>query len=146
MPDKLALSGQKVTKALITEIIEPNPEASAFELLDAVIAGDLDLARRRLSAVRQGEDAYKFVGLLVSQLYTLTLVRSAGDRSPNTIAKESGVHPYVVQKMQSAARHMSMARISELVDQVARLDRQMKSTGVEPWTLIETTLGMIARR
>ena len=139
--EKLALAGKPISRQLIEELIDPNPQATAFELLDAVIAGRHDQAMAKLSVVRRSEDPYKFIGLLVSQLYALAVCKTADGKTSQAIASEAGLHPYVVQKTMPLARRLTTRELQAMVEHIARADELIKTSGGEPWTLIETTLG-----
>lgn len=141
---KLIAYNPTVTAATIDEMIEPNPQATAFELLDAALAGNSVKTQQILARLKTVEDPYKLFGLLVSQVQTLAVVASAQGKPAESIAKEAGMHPFVVRKMQSAARRIQDARLKEVITAVARTDTQMKSTGVDPWVLVAQCLGKIA--
>jgi DNA polymerase-3 subunit delta len=141
---KLIASGGDITTAKIDELVEPSPQTSAFELLDAVLQGQQVKAVELLARLKASEDPYKLFGLLVSQIQTLAVVASAAGKAPDVIAKEAGIHPFVVKKMQPLARRLRYAQLQAVIAAVALADTQMKSTGVEPWVLLATCLGKIA--
>jgi DNA polymerase-3 subunit delta len=129
-----------ITRELIDDLVEPNPQASAFELLDAVLGGKPARASELLHRLRTVEDPYKLFGLLVSQVQTLALVVSGRSKSAEAIASEAGVHPFVVRKMQPVARTIDIERVGVVTRAVAQTDTQMKSLGVDPWVLLEQCL------
>jgi DNA polymerase-3 subunit delta len=141
---KLIASGGDITTAKIDELVEPSPQTSAFELLDTVLQGQQVKAVELLARLKASEDPYKLFGLLVSQIQTLAVVASAAGKAPDVIAKEAGIHPFVVKKMQPLARRLRYAQLQAVIAAVALADTQMKSTGVDPWVLLEQCLGKIA--
>ena len=141
--EKLSLAEKPITKELVEELIEPNPTASVFDLLDAILTGRQEDAQRLLSIVRVYEEPYKFMGLFVSQLYALALSVVADHRPSQAIAKDAGIHPYVAQKTLALAKKIDRDRLRQIVDRVEECDTAMKSTGGDPWTLIATTVGRI---
>ncbi len=141
---KLIAAGDDITTATVDQLVEPSPQASAFELLDAVLQGQQARAAEFLSRLKAHEDPYKLYGLLVSQIQTLAVVATATGKPPETIAKEAGIHPFVVKKMQPLARKLRYAQLQAVIAAVALADTQMKSTGVEPWVLLEQCLGKVA--
>lgn len=142
---KLIAYNPIITVESINTMIEPNPQATAFELLDAALAGNATKTYQIIARLKTNEDPYKLFGLLVSQVQTLALVASAQGKPAEAIAKEAGIHPFVVRKMQSAARRIQGARLKEVIAAVARTDTHMKSTGIDPWILLEQCLGSIAK-
>jgi DNA polymerase-3 subunit delta len=141
---KLAGYNANITAKSIDELVVPSPQASAFELLDAVLAGKSAHARELLLRLKASEDPYKLFGLLVSQIQTLALVVTAQSKPADVIAKEGGIHPFVVRKMQPLTRHIDYVQLQAIIEAVAKIDTQMKSTGADPWVLLEQCLGKIA--
>lgn len=143
---KLSLVQKPISQSLIQELIEPHPQATAFELLDATIAGRQAEVKRLIAIVKTSEDAFKFVGLLTSQVYALAVCHAAGERPATTIAKDAGLHPYVASKTQAIARRISREKLSSIISTIAQLDNSLKSTGGDPWILVEASLIKIATR
>lgn len=141
--EKLLLSERAPSRELIRELIEPNPQASAFQLLDAVMAGRTMLVGEYLDVIQASEDPYRFFGLLSNQIYALLVCAAAGGRDAATIAHDSGVHPFVVRKLQPIGRKLTQKQQQVIIDTLADLDRQLKSTGHDPWTLIRVALNAI---
>jgi DNA polymerase-3 subunit delta len=137
---KLSNATETITKAHIDNLTEPNPQASVFELLDAVLGHKTATVKELLGPIAATEDPYKFLGLLIAQVHALAIVKYADGRSADTIAKEAGLHPFVVRKTQGLARTVSQAMLMHIVEAVALCDAQLKSTGAEPWLLIEQCL------
>lgn len=137
---KLLLSEQPITRELIHRVCEPYPEASAFELLDSLFAGKSERAEQLLELLAEREDPYKFLGLLSSQLMSLLVITSAGQRSNNEIARDSGVHPYVIQKLTPVAKRLGQKEVVRAIDQLATCDARIKTSGVEPWDQLRRTL------
>ena len=141
--EKLVLSGKTPTAELVRELVEPNPQASAFQLLDAVMAGNSKQIEQYLKTIQGSEDPYRFFGLLSNQVYALLVCAAAGNRDAAIVAKDSGVHPFVIRKLQPIARRLGVKQRQTIVDTLADLDRQLKSTGHEPWALIRVALNAI---
>jgi len=138
------LAGVTITRALIDELVEPSPEGGAFELLDAALAGNDQRLTKLVASLKHQEDPYKLFGLLASQVHTLAVVAVAGTRSADQIAQDSGLHPFVVRKTQGIAQKLGQKRISQIVEDVATCDMQLKSTGADPWQLLELALRKVA--
>lgn len=143
---KLAGYSNDITTDSIDQLIEASPEASAFELLDAVLGGNEAKAREFFTRLKASEDPYKLFGLLVSQIQTLALVVTAGGKTADVVAKEGGIHPFVVRKMQPLTRRIHYVQLQNIIRILAKTDIQLKSTGVDPWVLLEQCLGKIAAR
>lgn len=144
--EKLRLSGQPVTPELIRDILIPNPSSSAFDLLDAALGGNTKRVNELLDGVRSHEDPYRFFGLLSNQIFAILIVAAAGNRPPDTIARDSGLHPFVVKKTVPTARRLDARQRVRLSELAATTDMQLKSSGTEPWVLITALLKSIASR
>lgn len=143
---KLSLTGRPISAELIAELTDAQPQATAFELLDAAMAGQTARVNELVAMLRQTEDAYRFSGLLISQVYSLALAHAAGDRPAATLARDAGLHPFVAGKMLAVAKRLGRAQLSKTIDAVVQLDTTLKSTGGDPWLPLEVTLMSIARR
>ena len=143
--EKIVLSGRTPSQELVREVVEPTPQATSFELLDAAFAGRHKEVERLILTVAHQEDPYMFLGLLSSQVYALALVKSAGPKRPEDIAKQTGVHPFVLKKVSSLARGLNNSDINNIVAELAKLDANMKSRSVEPWTQIKLFLASLSK-
>lgn len=141
---KLLAHNPVIDEQAITLLVEPNPQVTVFEVLDAVLDRKASVARELLKGLAADEDPYKFFGLLVAQVHALAIAKHAGTRSAESIAKEAGVHPFVVRKSQTLARTTSPEALKILIDTVVRCDIQLKSTGADPWFLLGQCLNKIA--
>lgn len=144
--DKLVSFAPEVTAGAIDQLVEPTPEGTAFELLDAALAGNHAQLGRLVASLKTEEDPYKLFGLLAAQVHALAVVATADGRSPDVIAKDAGLHPFVVRKTQSVARRLGAAQVAQIANDVALCDMQLKSTGADPWDLLQLCLYKIAAK
>ena len=107
------LAEAPITRELIQDITEPHPQATAFELLDAAFGGDQATLDRLLAIVSRSEDPYKFFGLLASQVFALVAVKAAGQRRPDEVAKDLGLHPFVVRKVVQLAADLTKPKLTK---------------------------------
>lgn len=138
--EKLVLAQKPITPKLIEDITEPYPESTAFQLLDAVFAGQTERAVELLDQISQREDPHQFLGLLSSQLMAAFAIVTAGSRRPDDIARELGLHPFVVKKLSGPAGRLGRGGVSRLVEALAHADERMKTTAVDPWRQLEIAL------
>lgn len=121
-----------ITRQAIDELTEPTPQSSVFDLVDAALAGN----QKRTVALYQEQRQQKvepmaILGMLAWQLHILALVKTAGDRSPATIASQAKVSPYVVSKTQSVARHCTITDVKRWVHQASLLDIRLKRQPID---------------
>lgn len=143
--EKLRLSGEVVTKELVERLVEPTPQATSFELLDAAFRGDTKELQRIFDIVSRDEDPYMFFGLIAGQVYTVALMSTTKGKRPDEVAKETGVHPFVLKKVSGLAGTMSSVQVQGLVARLAELDANMKSRAVEPWAQMHSFLISLQR-
>lgn len=128
--EKLALYDEKITRQAIDLMTEPTPQSSVFDLIESAFAGDA----RRTTRLYEEQKALKvepqqIVAMLAWQLHVLALVKTAGQRSPDDIAREAKVSPFVVRKSASLARSLAYVRLKELVTSLRELDERTKTDG-----------------
>lgn len=141
--DKLINYDAKISLQNIELLVEPGLDGSAFELLDSAMAGDTLRVNKLITQLKTEEDPYKFFGLLASQVHSLAIVASATGKNADAIAKEAGIHPFVVRKSQSLASKLGLVKIKKIAASVANCDKQIKSTGADPWDLLAICLQRI---
>lgn len=132
-----------VTSKTVRDHVEPEANANVFKLLDDLLNGRREMAMAELTHLRKIEDPNRFFALLASQVFALSAAINSRGRAPSEIAVDIGAHPFVMEKMCVTARKMrprDVARISKIV---AETDAKMKSTGNDPWTLVELALAKI---
>ena len=93
--EKLILHDPKISKADITQLTELLPQSTIFELLDAAFAGN----SRGMSEVYEEQRALQvepqqILAMLAWQLTVLAIVKTAGQRSPDDIAREAKLSPF----------------------------------------------------
>lgn len=131
--DKLVLS-RDASRTTIDNVIDVQDGDSAYALVDAMLAGNKKRLNELLETVRLQEDPYRIMALLMSQITTLAaLVASKGG---SNIAKDMGVHPFVVDKLRSSARGLSLINIRELIDIFAEADIRSKTLDVDTWSVV----------
>ncbi len=129
--DKLLAYRSKVDRQSIELLTDRTPQSSIFELLDAAFAGNT----KRAMALYQEQRALKIepqqiIAMLVWQLYILALVKTAGERSAEVIAKEAKLSSFTVRKSVDLARHISLMQLKKLVSELRQFDVRLKSEGL----------------
>lgn len=142
--EKLSLAGD-VSIERIDEVVEAHPDENVFQLLDTALRGDLEGVQRAIVQLRQTTDAYQTAGLLISQILQLTTL-ALSDKSANEVAKDIGAHPFVLSKLAPHAARLSVSEVKQLITRTAKTDMQMKSSGIDPWIVVEKLLLRIAAK
>ncbi len=130
--NKLLLYDPKITRQTIDLLTEPTPQSTIFELLEAAFAGKtrraLDLyAEQRALKVEPAQ----IIAMLAWQLHVLAIIKTAGERSPDDIAKQAKLNPFVVRKSQGIAQTLSIGEVKKLVSDLLEIDVKSKRSGID---------------
>jgi DNA polymerase-3 subunit delta len=131
--DKLLAYAPGITRGSIGLLTEPVPQSTVFDLLDVAFSGNTARAMelyREQRALRVEPQA--IIAMLAWQLHILAIIKAAGNRSTDDIAKTARLNPFVVRKSQHLARHLSADRIKALIASLLALDIRLKTTSVHP--------------
>lgn len=130
--EKLLLYDPKISRQTIDLLTDPTPQSTIFQLLESAFAGNhksaLDLyAEQRALKVEPPQ----IVAMLTWQLYVLAIIKTAGDRSADDIAREAKLNPFVVRKSQVIARAISIAQLKKLIEDLLRIDVSSKRENID---------------
>jgi DNA polymerase III delta subunit len=87
----------------------------------------------------------QIVAMLAWQLNILAIVKAAGSRGPEAVAKEAKLNPFVVQRSQSIARNLSLAQLKKLVSDLLKIDVATKRTNIDPDEALQHYLLAVAK-
>jgi len=135
--EKLSLIDE-VTSESIKDVITASPFENVFNLFETALRGDSAGVSRMIKTLEQTDDVYRLTALLSSQAFQLAAVVSA-DKTAN-VAKDFGIHPYVVQKLTPASKKLGKAGVSQIINIFTELDDDMKISKADPWLLVERAL------
>lgn len=131
--DKLLLYDPRITRHTIDELTEATPQGTIFQLLEAAFAGDRRRALRLYAEQRaQSVEPPQIIAMLAWQLHVLALVKTAGERPPDTIAREAKLNPFVVKKSVGIARSLSRSDLRRLTGDLLKIDVDIKRTSTDP--------------
>lgn len=130
--EKLLAYDSSISKKTIELLIDPSPQSNIFDLLDAALAGNTKRALELYQEQRdKREEPQKILAMLAWQLHVLALVKVAGDKSPDTVAREAKINPYTVSKTAGLARQISLRQAEKIVHDALELDVRMKSESID---------------
>lgn len=139
--EKLSLV-DTVSADVIMNVIEPNPTENVFNLFETALGGNIKELKRTIQTLEQTEDIYRLSALLFAQVFQLAAVMSA--TKTNNVAKDFGIHPYVVSKLTVVAKQLGKDKIAKIIAIFAAADDDIKLSRAEPWLLIERALLKVA--
>ncbi len=130
--EKLINYDPHITRQSIDLLTDKTLQSTIFELLDAAFAGDATRALKLYQEQRQQKiEPLNILALIGWQLHSLAVVKTAGERSTDEIAKQARLNPFVVRKSQTIARRLTLARLKKLIHQALQLDITLKSQTVD---------------
>ncbi|CAN5191835.1 DNA polymerase III subunit delta [soil metagenome] len=125
--EKLLLYSSKITQDSIKALTESTPQSTVFELLDAAFSGNIQRALQLYAEQRALKvEPQQIVAMLSWQLHILALIKTAGQRSPEAIASEAKISPYVVKKSAGIARKLTISELKQLITDLAVIDSRSK--------------------
>jgi len=142
---KLLLYDPRISREVIDLLIESTPQSTVFELLEAAFAGH----DRRAFELYEEQRALKvepqqIIAMLAWQLHILALIKTAGDRTPDQIAREAKVNPFVVRKSAAIARKLSLAELKKLIADLLQIDSRLKHESIDADDALQNYLLQIA--
>lgn len=130
--EKLLLYAPKISKETIDLLTDKQPQSTVFELLDAAFSGRTAQAIALYTEQRALRvEPQAILAMIVWQAHILAVVKMAGVRPPEEIAKQAKINPFVVRKTQNIARKLTVAKLKQIVADLVQLDFRLKNTATD---------------
>lgn len=130
--EKLLLFNLKISRETIDSLTDASPQSTIFELLEAAFNGDSALALSLYSEQRHLKvEPQQIIAMLAWQLHIIAMLKVAGDRSPQTIASEAKLNPFVVRKSATVARSLKLPELKRLITNLLAIDARLKRESVD---------------
>ncbi len=143
--DKLiAYAGQRVVIADDVQTMVYSPyESNIFAVTDALGQGQRGRALRVLhDELLAGTHPLVLVATIANHLRTLLMIQAiaGAQTTAASVAQQTGIHPYVVQKSLGQVKHFSRERLVSWHHQLVTIDDQLKSGPLDAETLLDLLL------
>ena len=130
--EKLLLYAPTITRQTIDSLTEAAPQSTIFQLLEAVFAGNLHRAFELYSEQRALKvEPAQIIAMIAWQLHVLVIIKTAGQRSADEIAREAKISPYVIRKSQEIARRLTLVKLKALISDLLIIDTRMKREALD---------------
>jgi DNA polymerase III subunit delta len=130
--EKLLNYKPQITRRTIDLLTDQTPQSTIFELLDAALNGNTKRALALYEEQRSMKvEPQQIIAMLAWQLHVLAVVKAAGERDVNEIARDAKLNPYVVRKTSNLARRMSQGEVKKLIHDTLQLDIRLKSEPID---------------
>lgn len=129
---KLAAYDEKITRASIDLLTEPNPQSTVFQLLDAAFTGNGKQVMKLYQEQRASKvEPQQIIAMLAWQLHVLSVIKTAGERSDDEIARDARINPFVLRKSRAIARNLQPQKLQKLIADLTELDLKLKSVSID---------------
>jgi len=131
--EKLIDFDPSISKENITELVEPRPRETVFQLLDQILERKTDQAINTYQKLRtDGVEPHYIISMLAWQLHIAMIVVSSKGHSPEKIADETKISSFVAKKTQTALKNRSKNDILRIVEKTAQTDANLKRASINP--------------
>ena len=112
--------------------LDEKVDDNVFNMVEAIVGGNKKQAYKLLEEQRRlGEDDFKLFGLIVWQFRTLLAMRSLYEAEDNAssdvMAKELGLHPFVVRKNLGLVKRYNLKKLEEIYNELLQMDVKAKT-------------------
>ncbi len=126
--EKLALVGDKVSRADIDALTDQSVQSTIFSLLDAAFSGNKSKAIQLYREQRQMRvEPQYIIAMLTWQLTSLAQAVFADPQTESTLVA-AGQSPYAARKGLSLAKKTSKSQIKKMIRDLSELDLQTKTS------------------
>ena len=129
----IAYAGDKqVTQNDVALFLDEKVDDNIFNLVDAIVGGQgKDVFEMMREQYDQGKDVLYLFAMILRQFRILLQIRDFFERDDNPqsdrIAKELGLHPFVVKKALPLAKRYSMKELQKIYSDLLDLDAKIKT-------------------
>ena len=111
-------------------MVKNNSASNIFDTVEALAANKKPLALALLQKhFAQGDDAFYLLSMFIFQfrnLLRISAAQEAGAFNESEIARQTGLHPFVVKKGFYPAKFFGLKKLKTLYAKLARIDREAK--------------------
>ncbi len=105
-------------------------QESVFDFVDALAAGNSQLAQRLLHRLLENEDAFALWGMVIRQFRLLLQAREILDAGggKEQVAATLGIHPFVAEKTAAQARAFTLPVLEAIYHKLLEIDEAAKTS------------------
>lgn len=145
--DKLLAYNPQITKQSIELLTDRLPQSTVFELLDAAFAGNVTRTMQLYKEQRELKvEPQAIIAMVAWQLHILAVVKTAGTKPADEVAKAAKLNPFVVRKTQALAKKITVPQLKQLVSDLLQLDMRLKRTATDADDAVQLYLIKLAQK
>jgi DNA polymerase-3 subunit delta len=131
----------------VAELTAQGGQADVFQMVDAMAAGNAQLALNLLHRLLEEEDDLNLFGMVIRQFRLLLVGREMLDEGlgPAAFAKGLAHNSFVAQKTMEQARRFSLQRLEEIYHRLLAIDEQVKTSQTSLSVALDVLVAEMAR-
>lgn len=134
--------GRPITVADVKQFVLEKFDDNIFNLVDAITTGQKQKVFSMIEEqYKKGEDVFFVFSMLIRQFRILLMLRDLLDRTSTPpgegLAKELGLHPFVVKKTWPLAKKYSRPELEHIYHRLLDMDIRFKTGGGKPELLLD---------
>lgn len=138
--------GKEIQEEDIDLLINTNLETDIFKTIDALARKDKKTAFNFLHKhLEKGDDQFYLLSMFVYQFRTLIKLKDLIERGVPyySLAKESGLHPYVVKKSSDQLRNFSIDSLKKIYRRLLDIDSKLKVGQIDGPTALDLLIAEV---
>jgi len=125
-----------ITEEDVALLVKSKIDSTMFETIEALLAGNKSRALELFhEQIAKGEDVFYILSMYTYQIRMLLKIGDfywQGMTNASEIAKDSKLHPYVVQKTLSQVRNINEEKAKQILRDLAVIDQDAKTGKIDP--------------
>ncbi|GAB4329159.1 MAG: DNA polymerase III subunit delta [Phototrophicales bacterium] len=136
--------GQPITEDDVATLTPYVPEASIFQMVDAIAEGRGQVALQLMHRLMQDkkQDAFSIMGMIIRQFRLLLMMKAVG--SGENAAEALKIKPFVVNKLKSQVRAFSDEQLERIYRALHETDIKIKTGGITPELALDLFVASVA--
>ncbi len=148
--DKLTTYNLQLTTENIELLVNSQIQANIFNLIDEAAQKNLPAATKELyKLLKTGANELYILTMIIYQYRNLLVIKDLSQRLKSnnrwTLAKKSGLHPFVVQKSIAIAAKYTLEDLKQIYAKLLDFDVRIKTGKIELRTALELLIFEIAK-
>lgn len=142
--DKLCDYTDKITSAIVAELVEPTFEDTVFNLLEALFRGEGKTSYKLLNELKSRKtDSFEVISMIGWQVSILITIVANRSMPVDQLSKQSKIHPYVLQKNMPLARKLSIQNTKQLLEYVVQAELSIKKDSEKPERALDVLMAQV---
>jgi len=138
--------GSTINRSDVELLVKPNIESDIFKTIDALASKNKQQAMSLIHRhINNGDNVLYILSMIAYQFKNLLIIKDMIEKKKpyGFIAKESGIHPFVIKKNYYVCSSFSFLRLKEIYHKIFEIDLAVKTGKIDPETAIDVLISDI---